>query len=134
MTRFPGAVAVALVLAASTGACTDGSSGDVASFCAAVQSLADDDPFAELEIASPQEMRTAFDRLRDGVADIADAAPDDLDGRSGRYLESVDELIDQLRGAGFDPRDLDTLDYRSATSEYEEAAVSIENAAADACD
>lgn len=126
------ALAIAAIGAGACGDDADGG-GDLASFCDAVHSLAGDDPFASLDVASPAEMRTAFDRLRDGVADIAAAAPDDLEGRSGRYLDAVDDLIDQLRGAAFDPRDLDTLAYRAAASEYEAAAVSVENAAEQAC-
>ena len=62
-------------------------------------------------------------------------ATDDLSFLSDRVRQalSVDELIDQLRGAGYDPRQLDTLRYGTATDAYEEAAVSIENAAQDAC-
>lgn len=134
MTRL-GALSVGIVAAAAllTSCGDDDGSGDVASFCEAVESLAADDPFGELAVASPQEMRAAFDELRDGVEAIARSAPDDLSGRADRYLDSVDALIDQLRGAGYDPRQLDTLHYGTATDAYEEAAVSVENAAEDAC-
>lgn len=126
--------AVLALTAAGAASCgDDGGGGDLASFCDAVHALADDDPFAELSVASPEEMRTAFDQLRDGVAAIAASAPDDLGGASDRYLDTVDVLIDQLRGAGYDPRDLDTLAYRGAAADYEAAAVSIENAATEAC-
>lgn len=133
--RQVGVVSVAVALAVGLlSACgDDDNGGDVASFCSAVDALAADDPFAELAVASPQEMRAAFDELRDGVEAIARSAPDDVSGRADRYLDSVDELIDQLRGAGYDPRQLDTLRYGTATDAYEEAAVSIENAAEDAC-
>lgn len=124
------AIAAGLVLVSS---CGDGDGGDQASFCDAVEALAANDPFAELAVASPQEMRTAFDQLRDGAERIEDSAPDEFDTQADRYLRSVDGLIDQLRGAGYDPRALDTLDYREATSEYEAAAISVENAAAGAC-
>lgn len=134
MTRFGTRVAGVALATALIGSCGDDEGGgDVASFCSAVEALAADDPFDELAVASPQEMRAAFDQLRDGVEDIARSAPDDLSGRADRYLESVDDLIDQLRGAGYDPRQLDTLRYGAATDAYEEAAVSIENAADDAC-
>lgn len=123
---------VALTIAA-LGACSSDASGDLTSFCVAVDDLADNDPFAELDVASPEEMRDAFDRLQAGVQEIADDAPDDLRSRADRYADTVAQLIDQLRGAGFDPRQLDTLRYRTAARDYEEAAVSIENAAADAC-
>ena len=126
-------LAAAVVLSLPVGGCGDEADGDLASFCAAVDRLSADDPFEGLDVASPQEMRAAFDELRRGVDAIADAAPDDLEGRANRYLDAVDDLIDQLRGAGFDPRQLDTLRYRTATSDYEEAAVSIENAAENAC-
>ncbi len=126
-------VANALLLAGiGVAACGD-DGGDIASFCQAVDELAENDPFAELDVASPEEMRDAFDQLRDGVERIDDSAPDDLESRTRRYLAALDEVTDQLRGAGFDPRNLDTLAYRTATADYEEAAVSIENAADDAC-
>ncbi|MDE0805007.1 MAG: hypothetical protein OSA99_17005 [Acidimicrobiales bacterium] len=125
-----GALAIVTVGATS---CTDDGGGDLEAFCDAVHDLADNDPFAHLAVASPEEMQTAFGQLRDGVATIASAAPDDIRGRADRYLDAVDDLIGQLRGAAFDPRDLDTLSYRTAASEYEAAAVSIENAAESAC-
>lgn len=124
---------ITVALAVGAAACSDDGGGDLASFCEAVETLAGDDPFAELSVASPEEMRTAFDQLRDGVADIAAAAPDDLEGPADRYLDTVDVLIEQLRGAGYDPRDLDSLAYRTAASDYEAAAVSVENAAGAAC-
>lgn len=132
---FAAIVAAAVGTGVVIGACSDGDSGggDLAAFCASVTDLADNDPFADLDLASPEEMRAAFDDLRSGVDAIADDAPEDLEGRADRYLATVDELVDQLRGAGFDPRQLDTLRYRTAAADYEEAAISIENAAADAC-
>ncbi len=126
--------ALGLSVAALAGCGDDGGGGDIASFCAAVDELADDDPFDGLDVASPQEMRAAFDELRAGVDAIARSAPADLESRTDRYLDSVDALMDQLRGTGYDPRQLDTLRYRTATNDYEEAAVSVENAADDACD
>lgn len=125
-------LAGALLVAAA--ACTDdGPERDLAGFCAAVEDLAENDPFTDLQVASPEEMRTAFDQLREGVDAIAARAPDDLRARTEEYRDTVDVLIDQLRGAGFDPRNLDTLAYRSAADDYEAAAVSVENAAASAC-
>ena len=132
MTRSAAAAALALA-ALGVACCGDDDGGDLASFCDAVHTLADDDPFADLDVASPAEMSTAFARLRDGVAEIASTAPADLEGRADRYLDTVDDLIDQLQGAAFDPRDLDSLAYRTAAADYETAAVSIENAADDAC-
>ncbi|WP_436795428.1 hypothetical protein [Actinospongicola halichondriae] len=127
-------VLVVLVSALAVGGCSDDAGGDLASFCAAVDELEANDPFADLDVASPGEMRTAFDQLSEGVERIADAAPDDLRPSADRYADTVDALIDHLRGADFDPRNLDTLRYRTAAADYEEAAVSVENAATAACD
>lgn len=133
------AVAVA-VAAVGFAACDDGGGDDdgddgggVQAFCAAVESLEENDPFAELDIASPEEMRTAFDELSDGVSRIAQAAPDEARRQARAYEESVEEVVDQLRGAGFDPRNVDSLDYQQAVTEYDEAAASVENAAGSLC-
>lgn len=132
--RRPLALLAAIaVVTLGVASCSDDDSGDLATFCDAVHDLADNDPFADLSVASPEEMQTAFEQLRDGVAEIASAAPDDLRGRADRYLDAVDDLTAQLRGAAFDPRDLDSLAYRTAAADYEAAAVSIENAAGSAC-
>ncbi len=125
-------LAVTVAALALSGCGADGG-GDLASFCDAVDALEANDPFADLDVASPGEMRTAFDHLREGVQRIADAAPDELDASAGRYADTVDTLIDHLRAADFDPRNLDTLRYRTAAADYEEAAVSIENAATGSC-
>lgn len=134
MTAWRAGVVVAGVLAAGLAGCgSDDEGGDVVAFCEAVTELQDENPFAELEIASPAEMRAAFDRLDEGVDRIADSAPGEVRRQAEAYQASVDELIDQLRGAGFDPRNVDALDYRAATEDYGDAAVSVDNAAADLC-
>lgn len=129
------AAALAVVAVVTVG-CGDDDGDDqqsVGAFCDAVDQLRADAPFAELEVASPEEMRTAFVELQEGVERIAEAAPEEHAASAERYRDSVDALIDQLRGAGFDPRELDTLAYRSATDEYEAAATSVDNAADHAC-
>lgn len=113
--------------------CGDDDDGDLAAFCAAVEDLRDDDPFAELAIASPGEMRDAFADLADGVDRIADAAPAEARTQARRYADAVQDLRDELAGAGYDPTRVDSLDYGRAVAEYTEAAVSIDNAADALC-
>ena len=123
-------LAVALATAAGCGS-DDG--GDLRAFCAGIERLRDDDPFAELEVASPQEMRAAFEELQEGAARIRDEAPSEADVPADRYQDAVEAIVDQLRGAGFDPRRLDTLSYGRATSDYGEAADSLDGAADSLC-
>ncbi len=131
--RNLGGIVVLLVAGVLGGCGSDGDEGDLEAFCAAVESLRDEDPFAELEIASPGEMQAAFGRLDAGVDAIESAAPSEARRQARAYQDSVDELIDQLRGAGFDPRNVDPLAYRQATAAYGNAAVSVDNAAANLC-
>lgn len=113
--------------------CGGDDGGDLRGFCAGIERLREEDPFAELEVASPQEMRAAFEELQDGAGQIRDDAPPDADVPADRYLEAVDELVDQLRGAGFDPRRVDSLSYGRATSDYGEAADSLDRTADSVC-
>lgn len=131
--------ALALLLALSSGAvlaCGDGSdgAGDRAVFCAAVERLAAEDPFADLAVASPGEMKSAFGQLREGAEAIDASAPLDVRVQTARYVDAVDELIRQLAGAGYDPRALDPLSYGRAVEEYAAAATSVTNAANATCD
>jgi hypothetical protein len=114
-------------------ACSDDGDGDRQAFCAAVEDLRADDPFAELEIASPGEMRDAFAVLADGVERIADAAPADVHTQARRYADAVDVLRDELAGAGYDPTRVDQMAYGQAVAAYTEAAVSVDNAADAIC-
>lgn len=129
--------ALALVLSLSSGAaaCGDGSdrAGDRAAFCDAVERLAADDPFADLAVASPGEMKSAFVQLRDGAAAIDASAPPDVQVQTSRYVDAVNELIRQLAGAGYDPRALDPLSYGRAVDGYTAAATSVTNAANATC-
>lgn len=111
----------------------DDTETDPQAFCDAVADLRDDDPFADLAMASPGEMRDAFDALRDAIAAIDAAAPAEAEVQAGEYLTVVDELIGLLRAAGYDPRALDGLAYRDATDRYTAAAVSVDNAADATC-
>lgn len=124
----------ALVLVGLLGACGDDSGdGDVDAFCDAVADLKADDPFAELDIATPEEMRDAFAELADGVDRVADAAPTDARSQAQRWADAVDDLRDELAGAGYDLTRVDTLAYGQAVAAYTEAAVSVDNAADALC-
>lgn len=126
-----GAAAGALALAV-LGAC-GGDEGDLAAFCEAVEALREDDPFADLAIASPGEMRDAFAELAEGVERIADEAPSGARSQSLRYADAVDALRDELAGAGYDPTRVDQLRYGQAVASYTEAATSVSNTADAAC-
>lgn len=132
-TRF-GAVALVAVGALALGACgDDGGDGDLVAFCDAVAGLREADPFAELEVARPAEMREAFEALADGADRIADAAPGDADIQADRYRDAVDALRDELAGGGFDPRRVDARRYARAADDYAAAADSLDNAADARC-
>ena len=126
------AVVASIVLLGPAG-CRDDDGGDLRAFCRAVDRLREDDPFGDLLVASPQEMRAAFEELQARAEVIGDEAPPGADVQADRYGDAVDELVDQLRGAGFDPTRLDTLGYGRATADYGEAATSLDNAADSLC-
>lgn len=125
--------AVVLVTGAVLAGCGE-DEGDLATFCRAVEDLRADDPFAELEIASPGEMRDAFAELAEGVERIAAAAPEEIGSQADRYADAVGSLRDELAGAGYDPTRVDTLRYGQAVAAYTEAATSVGNAADASCD
>lgn len=114
------------------GSCSE-DGGDTEAFCDAVDDLERNDPFAELDIASPGEMAAAFDQLSEGASRIASEAPAEARTQARSYEDSVAELVDQLRGAGFDPTQVDGLAYRQAAAAYQAAAVAVENAAGSLC-
>lgn len=130
ITRGAAACLAALLLLA---ACGDDAGGDGQAFCAAVEDLRSDDPFAELAVASPGEMRDAFARLRDGAEEIASSAPGPVAVQADRYLAAIDALIDELAGAAYDPRLVDNARYAGATADYRAAAASVDNAARSIC-
>lgn len=122
-----------VLLGVLLGGCGD-DTGDLASFCAAVTDLEANDPFAELEIASPTDMRDAFASLADGVDRIAEVAPAEARTQAERYASAVDDLRDELAGAGYDPTRVDQLRYGQAVAAYTEAATSVGNTADAACE
>lgn len=115
------------------GGCGDEDGGDLATFCDAVEDLREDDPFAELQVASPSDMRDAFAALAEGVDRIDAAAPDGARTQTQRYADAVDALRDELAGAGYDPTRVDQLRYGQAVAAYSEAATSVSNTADAAC-
>jgi len=120
-------------LALVPAACGDGGGADPEAFCAAFEDLREDDPFAELTVASPGEMRDAFDRLADGAEGMADAAPDEADVQADRYAAAVDALREEMAGAGYALTQLDRDRYGDAVREYQRAADSLANAARAVC-
>lgn len=122
-----------MVLGLLGAACGDEDGGDLVAFCEAVDDLRSDDPFEELGIATPAEMRDAFAELADGVDRIADAAPPDARPQALRYAGAVGSLRDELAGAAYDMTRVDGLDYGQAVASYTESAVSVDNAADALC-
>jgi hypothetical protein len=114
--------------------CGDDDPGDLAAFCEAVADLEANDPFEDLGIASPGEMRDAFAELAEGVDRIADEAPGEARPQARRYADAVEALRDELAGAGYDPTRVDQLRYGQAVAAYTEAAVSVSNSADANCD
>ena len=126
-------VAVGL-LAIGLGACGDEErQTDPAAFCDAVADLRANDPFVELTVASPEEMRAAFEELADGASRIAEAAPEDAGVQADRYRDAVEALRDELAGAGYDPTMVDNARYADGVEAYTEAATSLGNAARALC-
>ncbi len=127
-------VLAALVLVAGVAAgCGGDDRGDLTAFCAAMDDLRAADPFADLAVASPEDMRDAFGELADSAKRVADAAPPDARVQADRYAAAIEALRGELAGAGYDPTRLDSLRYRQATDEYTAAAVSLDNAGTSAC-
>lgn len=130
---------VALVGLVLTGCADDGGGGgggggDPAAFCAAFDDLREGDPFADLAVASPGEMRDAFAALADGAERIADAAPPDAGLQARRYADAVEALRDELAGGGYDLTQVDHGRYRDGVEAYGRAATSLANAARARCD
>lgn len=125
---------VAALLPLALSGCGGGADAEVAAFCSAIEALRDDDPFAELTVASPGEMRDAFAVLAEGADRAADVAPDDAAVQARRYADAVEALRDELAGGGYDPTQVDTRRYRDGVEAYGEAATSLANAARARCD
>jgi hypothetical protein len=121
--------ALVAALAVALPGCGGDDGGDLAAFCQAVEDLRDDDPFADLAIASPEDMRGAFDALAVSVDRIAESAPQEARTQAQRYADAVDDLRDELAGAGYDPTRVDQLRYGQAVAAYTEAATSVDNTA-----
>lgn len=123
----------ASVLALGLAGCGGDGAPDPSAFCAAIESLREDDPFEELAIASPGEMRDAFADLAERAGDAADDAPEDAEVQADRYVAAIEVLRGELAGAGYDPRRVDTTRYAAGVREYQAAAGSLTNAADATC-
>jgi len=129
LTRVAGLLLAGVLLAG----CGGDDEGDPAAFCRAVEELREGDPFADLAVASPGEMRDAFTALAEGAERIAEAAPPDAEVQADRYVDAIEVLRDELAGAGYDLRRLDTQRYGEGVEAYTEAATSLGNAARARC-
>lgn len=106
-------------------ACGGDSGADEEAFCAAYDRLGQNNPFSELTMASPDEMKAAFDQLAEAADEIADAAPSNASVQADAYASAIDALMDQLRAAGYDPRNVDATAYQQAVTEYQETGGSL---------
>lgn len=114
--------------------CSGDDDGDLATFCRDYRSLADNNPFAALDMASPADMGAAFEALQDAADTIEGSAPDGLDRLASDYADSIDSMVEILSTADFDPRHMDTSAYRRATIDYEAAATALSNETTARCD
>jgi len=128
------AAAAALAACTLLAACGGDDGGDRVAFCEAFAELRDDDPFADLAVASPGEMRDAFAALADGAERMADEAPAEAGVQADRYADAVEGLRDELAGGGYDLTQIDTRRYRDGVEVYGDAATSLANAARSICD
>lgn len=124
---------LAVVTLGLAGCGDDGEPADLATFCTRFDELSGASPFAELTIATPGEMRAAFDSLRDSADGLVRVAPADVELAATDYRDAVGVLVAELEAAGFDSRNVDTLTYGRAVDDYSDAAVALDRAAASAC-
>lgn len=108
-------------------ACGGGESRDLATYCERYRSLADNNPFLTLDVASPGEIETAVADLNDAVTSIETVAPDGLHRLASNYADATETVRELLDDAHYDPRNLDTAAYRRATIAYDEAATALSN-------
>ena len=127
-------LSVAALCATVTGAGCGHDHGDLATFCVDYRTLADDNPFATLEVASPGEMRTAFKDLSDAADAVESSAPEGLDRLASDYSNAIETLVEVLSATEFDPRNLDTAAYRRATIDYAAAATALSNETVARCE
>ncbi len=121
--------AAALIVAAAfaVAACGGDDGRDLARFCAEVDELSTNDPFASFgDAAGPEEIEAGYDALVDRADDLAGAAPDDITSTADRYRDASSELRDLLRVSGFEGSRVDALGYQSAADDYTEASEQIE--------
>lgn len=129
MTRRVAAAAALVLLLASC----QRSSADTATFCERFDGLAANDPFADLDVARPAEMESAFLALHDAAEAIAAAAPAQAEANADAYVERIETLMDLLAGTRYDPRRLDSLEYNAAVADYSEVSERLGRDAAVLC-
>lgn len=125
---------VCVLLPLAGPACAGDDDADPGAFCEGIEQLREDDPFAQLTVASPGEMRDAFSLLARGAARVAGAAPEGAAVQARRYADAVEALRDELAGGGYDLTQIDTRRYQAGVDEYGEAATSLANTARAVCD
>jgi hypothetical protein len=115
--------------------CSGGdSAGDLTAFCAQVDGLSTNDPFASFgDTASPEEMKVAFGALVERADELAAPAPADIAGAATRYSRATRQLDRLLARAGYDGRRVEVLAYGNAQADYDEAKAQIERFAIKQC-
>jgi hypothetical protein len=126
------AASVLLGLGCSGG---DDSAGDLRAFCAQVDSLSTNDPFASFgDTARPEEMRSAFKALAERADALATPAPVGARAAADRFARATHELDRLLAAAGYDGRNVEVLAYGNAQADYDEAKAQIERFATNRCE
>lgn len=112
---------VALLLACSGG--DGGGSADPAAFCARLDRLTSNDPFAAFgDTASAAEIEQAFGALVDRSAELVDVAPEEARSAARQYAAAAESLDALMAAAGYVGSQVDQRAYRDEQLAYAEAA------------
>lgn len=129
--RLPTVRLLAGVLAGATvfgvGGCgSDGPTADPELFCQRLDRLASNDPFDAFgDVATPDQVETAFAALRERAAELVEVAPERARSAADEYRAAVIAIDDLLRGAGYSSS-VDPQAYQPLQLDYIEAAQRLE--------
>lgn len=102
-------------------------SPDQPAFCARLERLAKNDPFAAFgDRATEGQIQQAFDALVERADELLDLAPEEAKAAAREYSDATTSLRDLLEDADGDPADVDTRAYRDQQVRYSDAAALLE--------
>jgi hypothetical protein len=117
----------ALPLLAATGCGDDDGPHDATAFCAHLERLSENDPFAAFgDRATDAEIEQAFHALVARADELAALAPDEERPTARDYAEAAKGLDELMAAAGYDGSRLDTRAYRDEQVRYADAAARLE--------